>query len=65
MDLGRHRLTQIHRPNALRAGAILIYSSTNPKDLRLAYNSLISIVLARYANPVEVWLFAIHIYHSD
>ncbi|CAE6451306.1 unnamed protein product [Rhizoctonia solani] len=41
-------------PNALRAGALLIYNSTNPTDLRLAYNSLISIVLARYANPVEV-----------
>ncbi|ELU45404.1 RasGAP domain-containing protein [Rhizoctonia solani AG-1 IA] len=41
-------------PNALRAGALLVYNSTNTTDLRLAYNSLISIVLARYANPVEV-----------
>ncbi|KAJ1309139.1 hypothetical protein OPQ81_004812 [Rhizoctonia solani] len=41
-------------PNALRAGSILIYNSVNPTDLRLAFNSLISIVLARYANPVEM-----------
>jgi hypothetical protein len=41
----------------LRAGALLIFSSTNPTDLRLAYNSLISIVIARYANPVQVRLY--------
>ncbi|KAG9123617.1 Ras GTPase activating protein ira2 [Ceratobasidium sp. 392] len=51
--VGARELAAHTGPNALRAGALLIYSSTNPKDLRLAYNSLISIVLARYANPVE------------
>ncbi|QRV73161.1 GTPase-activating protein [Ceratobasidium sp. AG-Ba] len=53
LSVGARELAAHTGPNALRAGALLIYSSTNPKDLRLAYNSLISIVLARYANPVE------------
>ncbi|KEP55513.1 RasGAP domain protein [Rhizoctonia solani 123E] len=52
--VGAKELAAHTGPNALRAGAIQIYNSSNPTDLRLAYNSLISIVLARYANPVEV-----------
>lgn len=52
--VGARELAAHTGPNALRAGSLLIYSSTNPKDLRLAFNSLISIVLARYANPVEM-----------
>ncbi|CAE6422943.1 unnamed protein product [Rhizoctonia solani] len=54
LAVGARELAAHTGPNALRAGALLIYSSTNPTDLRLAYNSLISIVLARYANPVEL-----------
>ncbi|KAG9100039.1 Ras GTPase activating protein ira2, partial [Ceratobasidium sp. 370] len=54
LTVGARELAAHTGPNALRAGALLIYSSTNPKDLRLAYNSLISIVLTRYANPVEM-----------
>ncbi|KAG8749958.1 Ras GTPase activating protein ira2, partial [Ceratobasidium sp. 428] len=54
LTVGARELAAHTGPNALRAGALLIYSSVNPKDLRLAYNSLISIVLARYANPVEM-----------
>ncbi|CAE6527674.1 unnamed protein product, partial [Rhizoctonia solani] len=56
--VGAKELAAHTGPNALRAGALQIYNSTNPTDLRLAYNSLISIVLARYANPVEVTLSA-------
>ncbi|KAG9091505.1 Ras GTPase activating protein ira2, partial [Ceratobasidium sp. UAMH 11750] len=54
LAVGARELAAHTGPNALRAGALLIYSSTNPKDLRLAYNSLISIVLARYANPIQL-----------
>ncbi|KAH7343309.1 hypothetical protein B0J17DRAFT_171910 [Rhizoctonia solani] len=54
LSVGAKELAANTGPNALRAGALLIYNSTTLTDLRLAFNSLISIVLARYANPVEM-----------